>query len=251
MKDIVIIPAYDRSEMLWNCLERLSACSEIFGMQVRVTVDCHQGKCNPVEEIREVIVKFPELKIVTTVMDPHSYRGNSFNVLSAYRRAVEAGAPFVFMVEDDVMVEPDFFCWHYEAQASKPFCSVGVENTRSGKLKTTEDFASLGVCFSCETLTHIIKHGVTNYFSNTGRYCQDKFGIVPGEHTEQDGLILRIMRSLGGTAIFPESPKARHIGWYGYNHADGLRPEGTLQERYDAVRKVAEGQEVPCVATTS
>jgi len=55
--------------------------------------------------------------------------------------------------------------------------------------------------------------------------------------TEQDGPILRVMKRAKGMARFApvEAPKARHIGWYGYNRGLHNAPPGPLQKKYEAV----------------
>lgn len=229
MRDLVIVPTFSRPEMLWHCLEHLSACPEVIAgeLDLVVAVDDHIGRPPPLEEIKSVVRRFPLVGMVKR--DPHRYRGNSFNVLTAYEEAWKEERERVFLVEDDVMVEPDFFRWHLEVQAGElPFCSIGVARRGPG-------YCSLGVCFRREPLTLVVQHAVSAYFANMAYYCQANFHDGRNLGTEQDGLILRIMLKAKATARFAEQPRARHIGWYGYNRGLHGCPAGDLQARYAAV----------------
>lgn len=235
MRDLVIIPTFSRPEMLQHCLEHLMAVPEIGDYDRAVFVDNHTMRPPPWEEIKQVMVRFPD--VVVVARPPNPYRGNSCNVMTAYQQVREEGRERVFLVEDDVMVSPDFFRWHLETQREKPFCSIGV--SRPGVTRTTEMYASLGVCFSRESLGLIVPHAVPEYFRNMNQYCGKHFRGGPNVGTEQDGLILRIMKQAKGLAIFADPPVARHIGWYGYNRGLHARPKGGLQERYAAVAERA------------
>lgn len=238
MRDLVIIPTYSRPEMLWHCLEHLLRCPEAAAGEVElvVFVDHHIGRPPALADIDHVMRKFPGIAVVQRAS--HAYRGNSFNVMTAYKQAWEEGRERAYLVEDDVMVQPDFFRWHREVEAEEElFCSIGI--ARPGVTTSTEMYASLGVCFRREPLALIVQHAVPAYFANMNDYCQREFRQGPAVGTEQDGLILRIMKQAKGTARFApmEAPKARHIGDYGYNRGQHRRPPGALQARYDAVAK--------------
>lgn len=236
VRDLVAIPTYSRPEMLWHCLEHLAACPEAAAgdLDLVVFVDNHVHRPPPLEEIGQVLPRFPGVAVVARA--PHAYRGNSFNVMKAYEQGLAEGRERVFLVEDDVMVEPDFFRWHREVQeAEQLFCSIGI--SRPGVTITTEMFASLGVCFRRGPLELVVGHANVAYFSNMNHYCQRTFRAGPNVGTEQDGLILRVMKQAKGTARFApqDAPKARHIGWYGYNRGLHGRPAGPLQARYETV----------------
>jgi hypothetical protein len=234
----LIVPTFSRPEMLWCCLEHIANCPESKQLVISVCVDWHENQPKPpLREIDEVIAKFKHLAITRVVRWPHHYSGNSYNVMTSYCEALAAGADLTFMVEDDVMVQPDFFKWHYLVHsAHRVFCSIGTMNNRSGKTESTDDYASLGVCFPKESLKLICQHANHLYFSDLVGYCKKTFGnLMAKEDYEQDGLITRVMGSVKGVSIWPTEYKAKHIGWYGY-HRPQDRPTGTLQERYEAVK---------------
>lgn len=236
MRDIVLIPTFSRPEMLWHCLEHLSVAESIADYEVRVLLDFHRDrKPPPAAEVEQVVARFP---IVTKLIrrDPHSFHGNSYNVLQGYKEAL--AAEHVYLVEDDVLVEPDFFLWHRQQQGNGAFCSVAVRNERSGLLKSDRDYASLGVCFPRASVQHIVKHARSDYYRDQQGYIARTFdGRFGNEFHEQDGLILRVMGSIGGYSIWPLEPKARHVGTYGYNAGNEHRPLGSLLERYRIIKQ--------------
>jgi hypothetical protein len=239
-RDILIIPTYSRPEMLWACLEHVAKCAEAQDLDIRIAVDAHLGQpMPPLHEISEVVGLFPQLSLKLQVRGAHPYHGNSYNVMESYKDAADQRPLFCFMLEDDVMPEPDFFAWHYRAQRNKVFCSVGVQNTRSGAVVSASDYASLGVCFPYDSLKLVAAHARHEYYSDMRGYCVRTFGPeFAKEDVEQDGLILRIMGAHNGLSVWPMETKARHIGWYGY-HRPGNRPKGTLQQRYEQVMERA------------
>jgi len=199
MRDLVIIPTFSRPEMLRHCLEHMMAVPDIGDFDLAVFVDDHTMRPPPLAEIGQVMARFPGVQAVKRAANP--YRGNSCNVMTAYAQAYQEGRERAFLVEDDVMIEPDFFRWHLEAQKEKPFCSIGI--SRTGITRTTEMYASLGVCFGRESLGLIVPHAVPEYFRNMAQYCGKTFRGGPNVGTEQDGLILRVMKHAKGTATSP------------------------------------------------
>jgi hypothetical protein len=172
MQDVVIIPTYDRPEMLWLCLEHLAACPESADVHVWVCVDAHVNQPSaPREEILAVVKKFPQLFVDVKFRSPHQYSGNSFNVLTAYKDAYRSQASYVFLIEDDVMISPGFFTWHREQHDGHMLgCSIAIaKGPRQGP------YASLGVCFRRETLQIVTPHCNDAYFRNMRGYIRERF----------------------------------------------------------------------------
>lgn len=229
MQDIVIIPTYDRPEMLWLCLEYMALSPGCRGVQIRVVVDAHIGQPPPPKaEILEVLEKFPQLSIQVGFRPSHQFQGNSFNVLMAYRDALDTEAEFVFMVEDDVIVYPEFFDWHRCHHNMLPLaCSIAVQNPGHGA------YASLGVCFRREVLQLIRPHCRVAYFQNMRGYCKANFPPSTFD-CEQDGLFARLLKDF--PVLWAKTPRAQHVGWYGYHRKKSVRPTGTLNERFQQVK---------------
>lgn len=237
MQDIVIVPTYERPEMLWHCLKHIAASPDHKTVEIWVYVDNHIGQPPPpIEEIKEVVWKFPQLTIQLKARPPHQFHGNSLNVMMAYKDAYAGTeARLVFMIEDDVLIHPEFFAWHRTQHAEckgcpSIGCSIGVV-----KEKQYGPYASLGVCFKRETLKFLLPHCRVEYFHNLRGYCRQHFPPVSWD-CEQDGLWCRLL--MNQKIVWATTPMAQHVGWYGYHRKKSTRPQGTLEQRFDQVRQV-------------
>lgn len=233
MQAVVLVPTFDRPEMLWLCLDHLSRCHEARSIQVRVFVDGKAGHAPLDECIAAVAAQHGVLSATLRVGQRHSFSGNSFNVLNAYRDAYADGFDLIYLVEDDVMVSPEFFAWHQAVHALplNAATSVGVRAPEHGA------YASLGVCHERGTVADILVHAVGDYFRDMAGYCRRHFPPSPFGH-EQDGLIARVLS--GRTVAWADPPVCSHVGWYGYHRKKTDRPTGTLEERYRQVRAAVE-----------
>lgn len=228
--DLVLIPTYNRPDYLRLCLEYLSRAEGIQTKEVHISVD--RGK-SLIREIYEVVNDFRnQLNITVSFREPHDYHGNSFNTLEAYKEAYTSNAKFVYLVEDDVLVQPDFFKWHEAVQAEDDFmCSIAYRCSRNPACSrihehdpeayfvSARDYASIGVCWRREKLAEVVKHACTEYYQNMNDYILKNF---PNNRfyecfTEQDGLIMRIMGETHGLTAWPYMPRAYHIGFAGYH----------------------------------
>lgn len=230
--DIVLIPTYNRPDYLRLCLEYLSRAEGSSTKDIRIYVD--RGK-SLIREIYEVVNDFRcVLNPTVFFRDEHSYHGNSYNTLEAYREAYQSDAEFVYLVEDDVLVQPDFFRWHEEVQKQNDFmCSIAYRCSRNPQVTrdpilekdpeayfvSAQDYASIGVCWKRQKLAEVVKHACPEYYRDMTKYA---FVHFPNNRfiecfTEQDGLIMRIMGETHGLTAWPYMPRAYHIGFSGYH----------------------------------
>lgn len=180
----------------------------------------------------------------------HIYAGNTQNVMEAYKKAFETDANFVYLVEDDVFVMPDFFEWHEAVQAQEDyFCSVAYRCSRNHEaftdivdpnayFTTGRDYASIGVCWKRKNLASLVAHAKTEYYNDLDGYMTKTF---PGNRfgdcfSEQDGLIMRLLWDTKGITAWPYVPRCFHMGWYGYHRPNGFRPNGHLDQKIAALR---------------
>lgn len=253
-RDVVLVPAYFRPEFLYLCLERIYDADKNSNKDIWIY---HDRKFNDIEQFRN------ELSEVETAIEywkrafggrlrpvmrlEHGYYGNSYNTLAAYCKAFQTDARFVYLIEEDVLVSEDFFDWHEDVQAQKPFCSVAGFCDRNKNLVTqgtsfeSTEYASLGVCWNRENLAAIIEHATQDYYRNQTPYILKHFpGSKLGlKFMEQDGLIQRVMEQQLQKAVFASVPKAFHVGVYGYHRSIGEENmfQGTLPERTDFYRR--------------
>lgn len=259
-RDVVIVPTYNRPEFLALCLEHLAACPEIFEKEVWVRYDSRNMLGRYWEQTCEVIRQFErKLDLHFSLCPQHSNSGNSYNVLSAYKDAYDSGAPNVYLVEDDVLISPDFFRWHnaITARHSALFCSVGWHCLRradiprnsmdaQGYFLSTTDYASIGVCWPATMLGHVVKHAVPDYFQNPVGYLKARFPNDPLslDFSEQDGLIMRVLREWRAPVAWPLLRRCSHIGFYGYHRPDGPKLIGEIGDKINEARRIVTDPEL-------
>jgi hypothetical protein len=263
-RDIVIVPAYFRPEFLHLCLEHLWDCKEMLSKDVWVYQDIKfddREKFKAELEETEAVLAYWKRgfgnRLKAAIREENGFYGNSYNVLSAYKKAYETDAKYVYLVEEDVFVMPDFFRWHEAVQEKEDFfCTIAgktdVNNVAfngetAGAYFSSEHYRSLGVCWKRENLKEIVQHAVFDYFHNPTPYTLKYF---PGSELglkmmEQDGLIQRIMETTFKVAGWACLPKAFHVGVYGYHRGIGASNMfvGTFPERTEMLRKAVSDPE--------
>lgn len=251
MTEICIIPTFKRPEFLHHCLKALVACEDAgnvtFWVSIDRALDTVDLATDEARAVAALVLQFQDHRNHAIYRPVHSYHGNSYNVLESLKDAYVAGAEQVYLVEDDIMVTPDFFRWHRAAQElAKPFCSIAHKNIRRKDLEngavdeillSRADYCSLGVCFGRESLAKIVAHATPAYYSDLGGYLGKNFAPST-EFTEQDGLISRIMFREGGAAAFPYIPRAFHVGFTGYHRESTWEAPQDLPARIEALGRV-------------
>lgn len=255
MPDIVLVPTYSRPEYLWLCLEVIGKADGGSSKVVWVARDCHAADgskyAREAAEIRAVVADyrsaFAGLRFIERA--PHPYYGNSYNTLELYREAMASGAEFIYLVEDDVIVERDFFRWH-EAVQSKGnyFCSIARYICKGRKVpidpaayvESDRDYASLGVCFRRENLKGIEQHCCAEYYRDMPAYIARKFpnSSLGAQFSEQDGLIQRVIHQSGMLTAWACMPRAYHVGIHGYHRSRGARLTGSMPEKVRVLREL-------------
>lgn len=232
MKEVVLVPTFQRDELLYVCLEHIREAHP--SIAVVVFADRGWGSA----ELTATCQRFGA-RLINREM--HGAYGNTLNVIEAYKWAFIREYERIYLVEDDVMVGKDFFSWHINVHADPTiFCSCAwvLDSWERKKLW----FASIGVCFMRAKLAQVVAHAKPEYYFNLQEYVRANFPISKiasncGDY-EQDGLILRLMELDKSKASWPQNPKCRHLGWWGYNRQTGVAPTGTFEERIEAVRRV-------------
>jgi hypothetical protein len=259
-RDIVIVPSYYRADYLQCCLENILAADGGWDKEIWISNDAHPGDAERYKkewgELHEVARKFTaefeHFKFFSPAV--HNYDGNSYNLLEAYRKAYSTDAPFVFLIEDDVLITPDFFRWHEEIQKRGEYlASVGWACIRNPKVpkeggagdyvESSRDYSSIGVCWKRENLQVLVQHANPDYYRNPIGYLGRTFPnnvIPPNKWTEQDGLIMRILLQTPDKYKVAWSilSRSHHVGIQGYHRLQGHKFQGTVQERAAEIRKM-------------
>lgn len=263
MFDIVLIPCYMRPEYLFLTLEYLSRAEGARdGKEYWVIQDLkYEDECRHGMQLRwtkEVLDASP-LPIRHITRKPHGYEGNSYNTLEAYKEAYATDARFVHLIEEDVLVMPDYFLWHESIQAKEPaaMCSIAYRCSRNSDVRrditdpaayfiSARDYASIGVCWRRENLKPIVEHACKEYYSNAGFYLDNRFptDVYSGWFHEQDGLIMRVMHEHKSYTAWGYLPRCYHIGNVGYHRPNGRRADGQLHDKIRTLRGWISDREV-------
>lgn len=246
--DLVLITSYNRPQYLRLCLDYLSKAEGIY-QDKAIWLFIDRGR-TLIREFYEVLNDFPKLNVRITFRDYHNYHGNSYNTLEAYKEAFHSEAKYVYLVEDDVLVMPDFFKWHETIQKQESLmCSVAYRchrnpaakkiNDPEAYLVSAQDYASIGVCWKRQRLAPVVSHACTQYYDDLNGYIKHNFpkNRFAGCFTEQDGLIMRIMGEKHGLVAWSFIPRCYHVGFAGYN-----RPRGP-QFSYEELKEVIHNKE--------
>jgi hypothetical protein len=215
---------FRRPEMLWWSLHHLSQCDEINDVDVRVWVDNHvteRPNLGIFSVLEHYVALMPNLSWKLFPMTPHPDMGPV--TLTALGDAYRAGAKVVMVVEEDVIVSPDFIRWSRAAnETAHPFCSMGIV---PAEIEKTDDptqiglgpwFCAWGCSFPRESIPAIVEHNVHAYHGNQHPYLSQKFPGWEAQGGAWDGLMVRLLGVGGRKCAFPTMPRAANIGVYGH-----------------------------------
>jgi hypothetical protein len=231
MNSIVVMPTYERPEMLALSLERLSQVREC--PPIHIYVDRRVDK-SIFQFVRDTYSPAAELHFTE---DRPECTSGTWNILHAIQEGYNLGANFIFLVEEDVMVYPQ---WHFHHLAKlwtgeyKASCGrrLPAFNKKYGDIYTNP-----GSCLSRELVEAIVPHINENYFRNTGGYIRETFKREPLNSSLDDGLVRVVMADKGWRCAYPAAPLCAHQGFEFYNNIDiYMNNEGTIQNRIAKLR---------------
>ena len=256
MRDIVLVTTFFRPEFLWITLSAIAASDGGRDKDVWVVQDhhidpkrCDAAHVQQIHENAEIVAEFCNKFQTFRWIDrlATNYAGNSYSCLEAYKEAYGTDARFVYLIEDDILIEKDFFRWHEAAQAQGDyFCSIGWDKPEAGSnpspeayTETSSGYTSWGVCWRREKLAEVVHHCRPEYYRSMEAYVHKLYPCMPWGCAEQDGLISGIVKSNPShhVVIRPCLTRAYHIGVTGYHRPNGPRFTGNLRER---VRQLSE-----------
>ena len=241
--DAVIIPAYNRPEMLYLCLSNIVKARHYDEHNYILCLDYgHDPMCERVFNQFNLpggVIKMPPAKNAITKQ--------SANVLNGWIAGAQMSDNMVYLIEDDVLINEDYFHYHRTVN-NDGWCSIGAVNfcnRREMSLQTDEYYIdygvyqSIGVCFRKDVIFNdIAEHFNLSYIMNPGGYLQREFpnSAIGSAFIEQDGLIHRISERGQKAVVFPMHPRCFHAGLYGKNR--GQYQTGTLQQKIEYLKSV-------------
>ena len=234
---VVVMPTLRRTELLALSLEALSLTRRDSDLDVRIFLDhtneprLDATRLSETEFVRDRY--FPTAEIFHAnnhVLTP----GGCWNILQSLKAGYETGAEHIFFCEEDVLVTPDFFERHLELQASGDYFV-----TSGRKLAYFDDtfYSNPGTCYRREKLAHVIPHICDQYFVNPKAYLEQKFPNMDDAGLLDDGMVRRVMRSVGGKAKCAVPRIASHVGFHYYGKMQPYKNEGRLEDRIAWIRE--------------
>ena len=236
-KEIVIVPTFQRSDMLAVTLEAIIAADS--------TLPIHVFPDRGTSE-RIVTSRFPS--VTEHLTWDHRYSGNTCNVLESLKWARTKNPDVVYIIEDDAIIDPTFFDWSRAALAASPrlFAACGWRYSPDAlpPAPNCADtlipwYLSVAAALPRHSLDSIVRHATLSYYSDMKHYLDAAFPQSHrrgSQHYEQDGLCQRILESESRVCAWPRTPRATHIGFRGYHMPQGQELHGTLDERIRIIK---------------
>lgn len=219
--------------MLALTLEKLSRTPEAQYLDIRIFLDTSSDEVlSDVEYCRDTYLPTAE---IFRAGEHVKVLSGCWNILKALESGYQTGAEYVFLVEEDVFVAPDFFSWHLAKHVEREhFVTCGRRHGRMPK----DFYSNPGTCYSRQALTQILPHINADFFRDTRAYLDKNFPTMVGKDGNlDDGLIRKVQRSVGGRVCCADPAVAFHQGFHYYNRMGGYVNTGkTIQERIDFLR---------------
>jgi hypothetical protein len=230
---VICMPAFARPEMLALSLERIDQAVDAPD-DVRIFLDTSSDE--RLNEVEYVVQTYLPRALIFHAKPHVSVPSGMFNILSALKSGWETGAEFIFLLEEDVLINPkEFFSWHREAQNDELFATCG---RKIPHLPNYDKYTNPGSCFSRAMLALVVPHIKNELFENKEMYYEKNFGSMKELSTLDDGMIRRIAKFHQLQVKYPDTPKCAHIGFKAYNHYMDWTNEGNIQERILKLREM-------------
>jgi hypothetical protein len=233
---VVVMPVCHRPEFLALALEKLDQAVDAPD-DVRIYLDTsNESRIEEVEYVRDTYLP----RALLFHAHPHSdIPSGTHNILQSINASYHTGAELVFLIEEDILINPEtFFQWHVEQHTKSEYLASCGRKTRFNELYG-DLYSNPGSCLSRELIAQVIPHINPDYFSRLRGYLDEHFGKWDEMSELDDGLIRRVIRQMGGKAVYPKTPVARHIGFRFYNKLDlYMNQEETIEGKIARLREI-------------
>lgn len=218
--------------MLALALEKLERIKPS-NVEVRIYLDqCGEERLDDVEYVRDTYC--PDAAIFRAGSHAIAPSG-CWNILNALKQGYQSGTDYIFLVEEDVMVRPDFFDFHFNTHrylSTRYFASCG----RRRPEYPSDHYTNPGACFPRDSLGLVVPHICDEFFEDRIGYMDRRFGQMEEGSDLDDGLIRRVIRSVQGQIKYPIMPVVAHQGFRAYNKFTEYRTDGTIQQKIGQLR---------------
>jgi hypothetical protein len=229
MSSVVVMPACNRPEMLALSLQGLSRTNNC-PQDVQIYAD-HHANLDDIARVRDLY--FPEAFLFRA--RPHILAiSGSWNILNSIKSAARF-AEDVYLVEEDVVVFPNFFHWH-QTQTAPVSCGRRHWDPR---WKHRDLYTNPGSLLRRPLLDALVPHINDSYIAAPREYLDRTFGPWHEVSHLDDGLIRNVMREKGWAAAYPESAVCAHIGFKNYGVLDRFKnDEKDLSKRVERLQQM-------------
>lgn len=234
MNSVVCIPTCHRPELLALTLEKLALCVDV--PEVNIYLDAvGPERLDEVEYVRDMYYPLAYIHQAR----PHTPApSGTWNILNAIKQGYELGAENVFLVEEDILVRPNFFKWHLDAMAEGFLASCGRKDRIYYPLYPGL-YTNPGSCLSRRLVEKVIPHINDIYFTDPRPYLNTCFGEWNTQSCLDDGLIRRVVRQMGGECKYPVAGVCAHQGFRFYNKLDiYMNRETTIEKKIARLREL-------------
>ena len=220
MKEIVVIPACYRPELLALCLSALSSASDC--PEVHIYADTN-ADTSELAYVRDKY--FPTAALFHA--KPHiSTPSGCWNILNAIKNGA-MWSESVYLVEEDIRIYPrTFFKWH---QAQTTDVSCGRKDPRFYP-RHPGAYTNPGSYLRRPALDKLLPHINDDYFTRLREYLDEHFEPHDDWSHLDDGLIRRVV----GACAFPDQPICAHQGYRCNKNLDFIQELGraeTIEEK--------------------
>lgn len=195
-----------------------------------------QANLDDIEYVRDEY--YPEAMILHA-REHIATPSGTWNILQAIKQGCLTGANLIFLVEEDVMVRPNFFEWHYEQMATGKYLAT------CGRLQARMNprwqfvYTNPGACLRRELVEKLIPHICDEYFGDPRGYLLKHFEPWEEMSILDDGLIRRVIRQTQGEVLIAQPGVCVHQGFKFYNHIDiYMNPETKIQDKIEYLREL-------------
>lgn len=222
--------------MLALALERLSQTNpRPDNLSVNIYAD-HQTNLEDVEYVRDEY--FPTASIFHA--HPHiACPQGTWNILEAIKAGYQTGADLVYLVEEDVMVRPNFFQQHQELIQTGEYLAVCGRKEKRLYERCGPLYVNPGSCLTRKLIENVIPHMNPEYYSNPDEYVLKHFPVWSECSILDDGLIRRVVKQMEGVCGYPVEDICAHQGFRFYNRLDiYMNFETTIEKRIERLRQI-------------
>lgn len=235
-KSIVVIPTLTRTEFLALALERIARIPQAEHLDIRIFLDYtpDSQKIQDVEYVRDTYLPTAD---IFQANEHIRILSGTWNILNSLKSGFESGKEYIFFVEEDVAVAPNFFDWHWQThQSDDYFVTCGRRLNRF----PLDFYSNPGTCYRRAALAKVMPHICDAYFQNPEAYLNRHFSNMIGmDGFLDDGLIRKVQRTRGGKVLCAEPPVAAHQGFRYYNRLPEYINSGkTITEKISVLREM-------------